>query len=99
MERLNNTIIKELGKKGVKVDAVYYCPHTPDEGCSCRKPETGMIEMAVRDLDIDVRKSAIIGDREDQEGKMAERFGMTFIPVDSKTKSVGTAVHHDKIRM
>jgi heptosyltransferase-2 len=45
-------------------DAFYHCPHHPEEGCSCRKPSTGMIELAAREFDLDIKASYMIGDRE-----------------------------------
>ncbi len=59
-----------LAEQGAYLDGIYYCPHHPDAGeppyrqkCRCRKPETGLIEEAVRDLAIDPLKSYVIGDR------------------------------------
>ncbi len=56
--------------RGAHLDGIYYCPHHPDVGeppyrqkCRCRKPQTGMIEKAVKDLGIDCSKSYMIGDR------------------------------------
>lgn len=46
-----------------KVDAFYFCPHLPDEGCKCRKPGLGMIESARSDFDIDLAGSWMIGDK------------------------------------
>lgn len=48
---------------GGAVDAFYFCPHLPDEGCRCRKPALGMIEDAVADLNIDLARSWMIGDK------------------------------------
>lgn len=45
------------------IDAFYFCPHLPDEGCFCRKPGLGMIESAQRDFDIDMERSWMIGDK------------------------------------
>ena len=45
------------------LDAFYFCPHLPDEGCACRKPNTGMIEAAQRDFVIDLENSWMIGDK------------------------------------
>jgi len=45
------------------IDAFYYCPHLPDAGCRCRKPDTGMIEAAARDFDIDLTRSWMVGDK------------------------------------
>jgi D-glycero-D-manno-heptose 1,7-bisphosphate phosphatase len=53
-----------------RIDAYYYCPHHEDsrigryrQACACRKPEPGMIDQACRDLDIDPRRSFMVGDR------------------------------------
>lgn len=48
---------------GGAIDAFYFCPHLPDEGCSCRKPNLGMIESAQGDFDIDLERSWMIGDK------------------------------------
>ena len=45
------------------IDAFYFCPHLPDEGCRCRKPALGMIEDAVSDLNIKLEGSWMIGDK------------------------------------
>ena len=65
LAEMNDRLIKETG-----VDAVYYCPHHPEgkvkeyrKKCSCRKPETGLLKAAARDLDIDMSKSWMVGDR------------------------------------
>lgn len=57
-------------KEQTGVDAVYYCPHHPDGivrayrcNCNCRKPRTGMFEMACRDFSIDMGNSYMAGDR------------------------------------
>lgn len=52
-----------FARGGIAFDGVYYCPHTPDDACDCRKPKPGLVERAARDLDIDVRASYFIGDK------------------------------------
>jgi histidinol-phosphate phosphatase family protein len=47
---------------GGRIDAIYYCPHHPDEKCACRKPQPGMFDKAISDLNIDPKQSFIIGD-------------------------------------
>lgn len=51
-----------LKEAGADYDALYYCPHAPDDGCDCRKPSTGMIDRAVDDLSISLNGSYIVGD-------------------------------------
>ena len=45
------------------IDGFYFCPHVPGEGCACRKPNTAMIETACADLNIDLARSWMIGDK------------------------------------
>ncbi len=45
------------------IDAFYFCPHLPCDGCNCRKPQIGMIEAAMADFDIDLENSWMIGDK------------------------------------
>lgn len=68
--KVHDELQRRLSRKGAKIDAIYYCPHHPDANlkqfrlnCDCRKPNTGMIKKALRDFDIDLRKSFLIGDR------------------------------------
>jgi D-glycero-D-manno-heptose 1,7-bisphosphate phosphatase len=39
------------------------CPHTPADGCHCRKPMPGLIEMACNDLGLDPQRSFVVGDK------------------------------------
>lgn len=70
MHKLHNYIDNELRKYGAHIDAYYFCPHHPTEGkgkykvnCNCRKPKTGMLEMAIKDFNIDVTESILYGDK------------------------------------
>ena len=60
--KIHNFFIQEVKKNGGMIDAIYYCPHRPDENCMCRKPKPGLILQAVRDFDIDLGQSLMIGD-------------------------------------
>ena len=52
---------RQIGKD--VIDATYYCPHLPEDGCNCRKPSAGMIFQAAQDHHIDLTKSFFIGDK------------------------------------
>lgn len=60
MHAIHAKIQRELGDS---IDAFYFCPHLPCDGCECRKPGLGMIEAARRDFDIDMTRSWMIGDK------------------------------------
>ena len=53
---------KLLAAVGGRVDAVFYCPHGPDERCRCRKPEPGLFEQIGERYGIDLRHVPVVGD-------------------------------------
>lgn len=59
---VNRCIQSLLAEHDVSIDAFYYCPHGPADGCQCRKPMPGMILKAARDYDVDLQASWMIGD-------------------------------------
>lgn len=68
--KLNDWMLETLDEQHVKVSKVYYCPHLPDAkvkeyrvDCECRKPKLGMYMQAVKDFDIDLSQSFVIGDK------------------------------------
>lgn len=56
------------------IDRFYFCPHLPDGGCSCRKPNVKMINAAVADLDVDLTRSWMVGDKKSdvETGRIAD---------------------------
>jgi len=82
LEAIHQKMKDELSKKGAKIDAIYYCPHHPDENCQCRKPNTGMLERATSDFNLDLKKCFIIGDRK-LDMETGKKIGCTTILVPS----------------
>jgi histidinol-phosphate phosphatase family protein len=78
----NNELLRMLKRKGINITRTYFCPHTPEEQCNCRKPEAGMIEQALVDFDIDLKNSIIIGDRDDMEGEIARKIKINYKILD-----------------
>ncbi len=78
-----------LRTDGARIDAVYYCPHHPTAGntehtreCDCRKPRTGLIDRAVKDLDIDLARSFMVGDKW-SDVELGHRAGVRAVLVQS----------------
>ncbi len=61
--KLNNWMINELKKENIFISQVEFCPHHPIENCNCRKPEKGMIENILKNYDLDLSNSWLIGDK------------------------------------
>ena len=54
---------RELRARGVELDAVYFCPHRPEAGCDCRKPASALLRHAAANLNLALRRSAMVGDK------------------------------------
>ena len=62
---LNKWMIQEFENENIKISRVYHCPHHPDftGECECRKPKAKMILDAQKDLNIDLKNSILVGDK------------------------------------
>lgn len=74
LAEIHEKMSKELGKAGARLDAIYYCPHHPDDNCDCRKPKPTLLWEAASDLAIDLGQSYVIGDRR-MDVEMGRRGG------------------------
>jgi histidinol-phosphate phosphatase family protein len=63
LRRIHEVLNEKLRAFRGGVDAFYYCPHTPEQKCDCRKPGTALFHRAAEDWAIDFPTSAIVGDR------------------------------------
>jgi histidinol-phosphate phosphatase family protein len=62
LDRIHRRLKEMLAEHDAYLDGVYYCPEMPDSGSACRKPDIGMMEDSARDLDIDLKRSYVVGD-------------------------------------
>lgn len=53
---------QQLAALGGRIDAVFYCPHTPDDACSCRKPGAGLFEQIAERYGMDLKGVPAVGD-------------------------------------
>ena len=61
---LTSYMLDEFKKREIEITSVEYCPHAPEERCSCRKPAIGMIEKILLKYKIRLDKSWLIGDKQ-----------------------------------
>jgi D-glycero-D-manno-heptose 1,7-bisphosphate phosphatase len=86
-QELQEHMRARLSEAGVPLDSIQYCPHLPDApigqyrlDCECRKPRAGMIRTAAEQLNIDLSRSVLIGDRQaDVEAGRAAGVGRCFL--------------------
>ncbi|MCK5785466.1 MAG: HAD-IIIA family hydrolase [Candidatus Sabulitectum sp.] len=76
---IHKVMLSALGAAGVFPVPVMYCPHQPEDKCSCRKPETGMIDRARIDYDLP-RGGWMVGDAH-SDMELGRRSGLTTILV------------------
>ncbi|WP_455392258.1 D-glycero-beta-D-manno-heptose 1,7-bisphosphate 7-phosphatase [[Eubacterium] cellulosolvens] len=62
LDYIHKSMLNELNDAGAHIDAIYYCPHHPDDNCDCRKPKPGLILRAAKDFNIDLARSWMVGD-------------------------------------
>lgn len=62
LARIHEKMKMELAKEGARIDAIYYCPHHPDDNCDCRKPKPKLAFQAVNSHQVDLKQSFMIGD-------------------------------------
>lgn len=91
LEEITRNFVSEVTSHGARIDAVYYCPHRPHEGCSCRKPAPGLLGQAARDFNLDLKRSIFIGDTE-SDLRAADAVGCAFIQLspDGQTEPISS---------
>ena len=62
VEDIHRRMLAEIAKFGGVIEKVYYCPHSKDENCACRKPRPGMLLCARDELHLDMNDAVFIGD-------------------------------------
>ena len=60
--QINHYLLERIHAAGGRIDALYLCPHAPDDACECRKPRPGLLLQASSELQLDLTRSWLIGD-------------------------------------
>jgi D-glycero-D-manno-heptose 1,7-bisphosphate phosphatase len=70
LDEVHARMERELAAAGAHLDGIYICPHHPEakeerfrKDCTCRKPKTGLLEQAAAELNLDLQRSFMVGDR------------------------------------
>lgn len=93
LHKVHQKLTDTLGKGGISIDAIYYCPHLDKSGCSCRKPDIGMAKAAQTDFPgIDFQKSVMVGDNL-SDILFGKRCGMTTVLVGDKLPHIISEVN------
>jgi len=79
---LHTFMLKHIRESGGDILRIYHCPHQTSDGCSCRKPEPGMILKAAKDYNINLSETFFIGDAA-RDMKAAQRAGTRSILINN----------------
>ncbi|MDO8593946.1 MAG: bifunctional histidinol-phosphatase/imidazoleglycerol-phosphate dehydratase HisB [bacterium] len=76
-EVVQNKLLEILQGQGISFYKIFICPHFEKDKCNCRKPKTGLLEKFLKEENIDIEKSFVVGDRKSDE-ELAKNIGVKF---------------------
>ena len=62
LNAINDKMMEMVFRQGGRIDALFFCPHTNDDNCNCRKPKTGMFEEISARFHVDLKGVPCVGD-------------------------------------
>jgi D-glycero-D-manno-heptose 1,7-bisphosphate phosphatase len=62
LQHIHERLVFLLQAESAYLDGIYFCPHTPEDDCLCRKPKTGLLELASQELGFEYKSCIVIGD-------------------------------------
>lgn len=81
LQEIHDRMLAAVEEHGGHIEQVFYCPHHPDDWCSCRKPQTGLLQQAARAYALDLSDSYVVGDSW-RDMAVGQRVGATTILVE-----------------
>ncbi|WP_413380898.1 D-glycero-alpha-D-manno-heptose-1,7-bisphosphate 7-phosphatase [Alkalihalobacillus sp. 1P02AB] len=85
LQKIHKKMTEDLSTFGASVDDIAYCPHKPDEGCPCRKPEAHMLVELAKKYQVDLHSSVMVGDRE-PDIRAGQSAGCKTVLVNPRSK-------------
>ncbi len=62
LHQIHEKMQHELARVGGKIDAIFFCPHKPEDHCACRKPKPGLLLEIANQFDCDLKNVPAVGD-------------------------------------
>jgi len=81
-DQVMQKIDDEFAQHGMQFEFKMVCPHGPDEGCDCRKPQIGGLRDFLQTHEIDLEHSLMFGDRA-TDGECAKNLGVAFVKINT----------------
>lgn len=97
LEAIHALLTERLAAEGVHIDGIFHCPHHPDDGCACRKPERGLVDRAAAVLGFDPAQCFVVGDAS-SDIELGRRLNATTVLVrtgyGAETEASGAPFDH-----
>jgi len=87
VEDMNSRLYGMVEAAGAKLTKIYFCPHTPEAHCACRKPNLALMEQAAAELNFNPRSSVVVGNK-DSDIEFGLRAGARAILISSEAPDV-----------
>lgn len=62
LNAIHAKMVREVATAGGRIDAIFFCPHGPDDGCDCRKPKPGLLRQILERFEVPSKDALVIGD-------------------------------------
>jgi len=62
LEKIHAKMQQYAASKSAEIEAIYFCPHRPDDACSCRKPKPGLFKQFAQDYQLELKNIPYVGD-------------------------------------
>jgi histidinol-phosphate phosphatase family protein len=80
LKKIHQRLSNLLAEEGIFLDDIFFCPHTPEENCSCRKPKNKLVKKAAQKHNFDPKLSFVIGDNK-SDIELGKHIGATTLLV------------------
>ncbi len=94
LQKIHESFANLLRPCGAKIDGIFFCPHHPQDGCRCRKPDIGLIEQAAEQFSLDLTRCFLVGDKK-SDLEAAQGIGVTGVLVMTSSYSEHALKAHD----
>jgi imidazoleglycerol-phosphate dehydratase/histidinol-phosphatase len=96
-EAPQNKLLRILQGEGITISQVFVCPHVPADQCNCRKPKTGLLDQYLKELQPDLSRSFVFGDRE-TDVQLGKNIGCKTIRLSSDSQSAADFITPDFLK-
>lgn len=93
LEKIHKRMLDLLLKEETSIDGIYFCPHTPEDNCLCRKPGLGLVKLAAEEHKFDPKLCFVIGDKA-IDIELGQKMGATTFLVRT---GYGAQVDHKEV--